>query len=308
MKRVFAVLLLLTLSLALPACVNMQAVVADLPQEEVRGGCDHVLYIAHRGLTQEATADGVVVHGENTAESFGVAADTATVWGIETDVWQTKDGQLVCMHDKDAVQGVPDVHEAMAEDVLRGGLKKAPAYHAPTFQTYLDICKRGGKAAVVEIKDAAMTTDCMNAVLAAIKQSGVKSVIISFYMDKLMYVRGVDADIPCMLLFHGKWQQYYAQVYGTTTTRDDLLDLTIQNNIGLSAEYKYLYNNRGALGPWVEKYHQNGLDVGVWTVDDVYAAIYHATEMCVDYITTNVDMGSLVAATIANPIEKPLCY
>ena len=51
-----------------------------------------VRYIAHRGLSS--------VYYQNTAKAFEEAAKSNFFYGIETDVWLTKDGKWVCCHDK----------------------------------------------------------------------------------------------------------------------------------------------------------------------------------------------------------------
>ena len=296
MKRVVALALVLVLALGLAACVNMQRKVAELDPDEVARATARVKYIAHRGYCL-SERDGVTVTlGENTEASFRNAAANPNFWGIETDVWQTKDGLLVCMHDKDAVEGIADVHAADSADVLSRPLRKAAGYYAPTFQTYLDVCREGGKVAVVELKDVAMSEACMDAVLDAIRRSGVRAVVISFFLNKLEYVRSRDDTIECMLLFHKQWKKKYRQAYGTTTTLETMLERVREWRMGVCVETGYLYDNRDK--GWVEAFHRAGLAVNTWTVDDPYRAIYDATALGVDCVISNLDMGALVAAAL----------
>ena len=299
MKRVLALLVsVCLLALALAGCgADMRAEVEGLPAAEVQAATQTVRYIAHRGLVGEVINGTSVTHGENTIEAFRSAARTPTVWGIETDVWQTKDGVLVCMHDKDAVEGIKDVHQADSASVLSAPLKKAAGYYAPTFEAYLEACRLGGKTAVVELKDPDMTPACLDDVMSAIRTSGVDAVVISFYCDKLFYVREQWPEAQCMLLYNRNWQRYYRRSCGSSIDQEGLLSLAIRNRWGLSVDCQYLYDPRDE--GWTARFHEAGLTVGVWTVDDVYTAIYAATALGADYVTTNVDMGTLVAKATA---------
>ena len=295
MKRLVALLLMLSVVLALCACVDMKSEVDRLDPADIAQATGRVRYIAHRGHCVVMGEDGVTIVGENTEAAFRNAAGLSTFWGIETDVWQTKDGVLVCMHDKDAVEGIADVHRAESADVLSRPLKKSPDYRAPTFETYLDICLSSGKVAVVEIKDAEMSEACMDAVLLAIERSGVDAVVISFHLNKLEYVRAHNEDIECMLLYHSGWKKNYRKDVGGSIGKEAYLARLIDQRIGLSVDYEYLYKHRDE--GWVDAFHQAGLTVGVWTVDDLYHALYDATALGVDYVTSNLDMGALVAAS-----------
>jgi len=296
MRRLVVLVLLLSLAVGLVACANVKSEVERLDAADVARGTAAVRYIAHRGHCVVMDSEGVIIVGENTEASFRNAASIATFWGIETDVWQTKDGVLVCMHDKDAVEGIDDVHEAIGAEVLSRPLKKAAGYCAPTFQTYLDVCQAGGKVAVVEIKDAAMSESCMDDVLSAIDKSGVRAVVISFHLDKLEYVRAHNKTIECMLLYHSGWKKNYRKDVGGSIGKEAYLERLIDKRIGLSVDCEYLYKHRDE--GWVDRFHQAGLTVGVWTVDDIYHAIYDAAALGVDYITSNLDMGALVAAKL----------
>lgn len=295
MKRLLALLLLLSMVLALCACVDMKSEVDRLDPAEVAQATRRVRYIAHRGHCVVMGEEGVTIVGENTEAAFRTAAGLSTFWGIETDVWQTQDGVLVCMHDKDAVEGIKNVHEANSLDVLSRPLKKSPDYYAPTFRTYLDVCRTSGKVAVVEIKDADMSEQCLDDVLQAIDDSGVEAVIISFHLNKLEYVRAHNDQIECMLLYHSGWKRNYRKDVGGSISKEAYLTRLIDQRIGLSVDYEYLYKHRDE--GWVDRFHQAGLTVGVWTVDDLYHALYDATALGVDYITSNLDMGALIAAS-----------
>ncbi|MBQ4444452.1 MAG: hypothetical protein II896_07355 [Clostridia bacterium] len=295
MKRLVCLLLVACLALGAVACVNMQKEVAKLDQAAVREKTATVRYIAHRGYCLVEENGQTVTVGENTEAAFRNAAKQDTFWGIETDVWETKDGVLVCMHDKNAVKGIADVHEADSTDVLSRPLRKAQDQRAPTFDAYLAACKEGGKAAVVEIKDAAMSEAGMQKLLSAIERSGVRSTIVSFNLDKLEYVRTQNADIECMLIIADGWRKIYRRIYGQSIGEDDLMDALIRARIGITADHKYLYRQETKGKNRVKSFHDAGLAVGVWTVDDAYCAIYDATALDVDFITSNRNMATLVA-------------
>lgn len=292
MRRAIACLVVSVLLVCLAACVNAERRGARLDAAEVMAATAAARFVAHRGLRVSPTG---VVAVENTREAFANAADTPTIWGIETDVWQTADGVLVCMHDCDAVSGIDNVHEATADTVLHTPLRVSADAYAPTFDDYLAECKRGSKTAVVELKDADMTTACMDAVLAAIRQTDVDAVVISFYYTKLAYVRATAPTMPCMLLFSRGYRQKYRRTGGGRIGRDELLQMALDNRISLSVDSGYLCRS-GALRRWVQRFEEAGLPTGVWTVDDVHAAAYELTEWGVSMLTSNIDMATAIAA------------
>lgn len=232
-----------------------------------------VNFIAHRGLSREEY--------QNTREAFELAAEDDSVWGIETDVWATRDGGFVCMHDKNALDGIDNVRDVTLEVALRTPLRHDKQKFAPSFDEYLEICKRGGKTAVIEVKDEDMTEADLDLIIQKTLDSEANFRIISFHFDKLKYVRGKLPD--------AKLQYLTVDTYVGWKKLNEAISLRID----LSCMYQLLTAKA------VKKFHEAGLEVGVWTVNSARDAMCIATKFGVDYITTDVRMAHEIDSFIA---------
>lgn len=230
-------------------------------------------FIAHRGLSVEAY--------QNTREAFELAAGDETVWGIETDIWATSDGEFVCMHDGDSLEGISNVREVTLEKATSTPLKDNKDARAPSFDEYLRICKNGGKTAVIEIKDEKMTDEDLNIVMQKTEDSGVSFRFISFHFDKLEYIRSKLPDAKLQYLVV------------STMTGFKTLDKAISLGIDLSCMYQLLTKNM------VKKFHDAGLEVGVWTVNVPRDAMCCVADFGVDYVTTDIRMAKEIDSFIA---------
>lgn len=233
-----------------------------------------VRFIAHRGLSAEAY--------QNTEKAFLLAGQEETVWGIETDVWFTKDGGIVCMHDANAISGVRNVRNITLEKAISTPLKNNKKEYAPTIQTYLNICKTYGKVAVVELKDGKISRDDAASVLAAIRESGADAMIISFHYDLLKIVRELDPDIHMQALTASASFKSERQI-------DELISLRCD----LSAYCQLISKET------VDKFRKAGLAVGVWTVNNAKDALGCIGEFGVDYVTSDVRMAKEIAGLYA---------
>ena len=234
-------------------------------------GDSPVRFIAHRGLSAEAY--------QNTEKAFLLAGQEETVWGIETDVWFTKDGGIVCMHDANAISGVANVRNITLEKATTTPLRKNKNEYAPTIQTYLNICKTYGKVAVVELKDGKISRDDVASVLSAIKESGADAMIISFHYDLLKTVRELDSDIHMQAL-----------TASASFTNERQTDELIALRCDLSAYCQFITKDVA------DKFHNAGLSVGVWTVNNAQDALGCIGEFGVDYVTTDVRLAKEIAA------------
>lgn len=254
---------------------------SKLENDALNGG---VTLIAHRGLSD--------VEYQNTKEAFALAAADPNVDGIETDVWVTRDGHFVCMHDADSAEGIDDVRNATLEEVLAAPLKKKGkdiekfpnVYHAPTLEEYLDICKTGDKIAVIELKDKLMSNDEIQEIYNIVKAKGVKYNFGSFYFEKLKFVRSIDEEVELHLFTLMGLPRDMAK-YGTTSSKK--LDAVIEQKINISC-WSTLLTKQMA-----DKFHKAGLKVGVWTVNDKKMAAYVIKEYGVDYLTTDKSQTEL---------------
>ena len=110
---------------------------------------------AHRGLSNQFP--------ENTVLAFREAGKVPCYFGMETDVQMTKDGVLVCMHDKTidrTTNGTGKVSDYTWRELRKlwidGGTgwndKYAKKLRVPTFKEYLKICKKTNLVPYVELK------------------------------------------------------------------------------------------------------------------------------------------------------------
>ncbi len=238
-------------------------------------------FIAHRGLSSAAQA--------NTLQAFTLAAQADGFWGIETDVWATSDNVLVCMHDAYAVQGILDVSKATADEVLNGTLAADGVSKPCSFADYLDCCRSGNKVAVVEIKDPDMEDETLDLILSALDEKQVDSVIISFYLQKLQYIRSKRPAQRLQLLLNKDWKIKYKQPMQLLADKkavenmviEDMLQLALDGRMDISCRSDFLQ------AEWSDLFHNAGCKVGVWTVNDAELAMRMIVQCNADYVTTD---------------------
>lgn len=248
-------------------------------------------FIAHRGLSSAAQP--------NTQQAFLLAAETEEFWGIETDVWATSDNVLVCMHDQYAVQGILDVRKATADEVLNGTLAADGISKPCSFADYLDCCRSGNKVAVVEIKDPDMDDETLDLVLSALDEKQVDSVIISFYLQKLQYVRSRRPNQRLQLLLNQEWRAKYKRPMALLAdkkaveamTIEDMLALALADRMDISCRSDFLQ------AEWSTLFHEAGCKVGVWTVNDAESATRMITQYNADYVTTDITLYQSIIGT-----------
>ena len=108
--------------------------------------------IAHRGLYSSVP--------ENTIASFEQACLNG-FWGIETDIYNTSDGELVCIHDKTVdrtTDGTGTVNDMTFKEIQActidagNGISDYSGLKIPKFEDYIAVCKQYGAIPVIEIK------------------------------------------------------------------------------------------------------------------------------------------------------------
>lgn len=218
--------------------------------------------IAHRGYWKAANG------AQNSIEAFN-KADSLGVYGSEFDVWLTKDNQLVVNHDR-VFQGV-DMRTAPSDSIL--ALTLANGEQLPTLETFLDNAQyRKNTRLVLEVKpldDLTREEQAAIKIVNLLKKYKVydRTDIISFSINAcLAFKKLCGDDLPI----------YYLD--------GDLPPRKIKI-LGL-AGIDYHGSVLDAHPEWIQKAHELGLKVNVWTVDKP-EAIKKYTEMGVDYITTN---------------------
>lgn len=113
----------------------------------------NIFVAAHRGWCAK--------YPENTTEAFIAAAELG-VDQIETDVRETKDGELICIHDGDVdrtTDGTGNVHDMTLSEIkqLDAGICMGEEFkgcRVPTFIEFMDIVKQYPKMTIdVELKE-----------------------------------------------------------------------------------------------------------------------------------------------------------
>ena len=223
----------------------------------------NVKLIAHRGLSSMET--------ENTIEAF-VAAANRNYWGIETDVHVTKDGKFVVFHDDstERMTGKKLVVEKTSYKKLsklvmdNNGIKS----RIPLFEEYLDVCKKYGKKAVVELKNEFNSEDIKKLIKIIEKVNYIANVLfISFHFDNLIKVRTILPTQDVQFL--------------TGTFSEDLLEKLRKNNFGIDIKYTELNEKN------IAELKKKDILINCWTCDKPQKAAVLAA-LGVNYITTNI--------------------
>ena len=227
-------------------------------------------FIAHRGCQSLAP--------ENTVASF-ICAARLGLQAIETDVWITADGALVCAHDSSLKRmfGVPGKIAKMRFDELRrlvpttgNGLATWPkeALRIPSFADYLDICERYDKVPFIETKgDVAV----VRPILDELRSRGLvgAAVMSSIQIEHIRETRRIDGEVFVHHIF----------------SKPEFLDeLSGMGNAGLSYNYKDLATVPEGL---VARVHAKGLKM-CFRAGDTPETVAKMVEMGLDYIPTNV--------------------
>ena len=226
------------------------------------------LMVAHRGVSG--------LEKENTMPAF-VAAGNRSFYGIETDVHKTLDGKYVCIHDDTTARVAIDdmVVEKTTYDTLRSlmlcdtdGKKGRTDLRIPNLAEYINVCKRYGKYAVLELKNAFEEEDIYE-ICSIIEELEYLDhvVFISFCLDNLIFLREKYPTQPAQFL--------------VSTFEDGLIDTLLEHKLDLDIRHKALDAEK------IAACHAAGIFVNCWTVNDPEIA-EKLIAAGVDCITTNI--------------------
>lgn len=230
---------------------------------------DGVRYIAHRGLSSEFY--------ENTEAAFRAAAQSDFFFGIETDIYRTADGKYVCAHDNAAFENPAlDISSLTLEECLSLPLAFSEDYSMSgtderlcTFETYLSVCRDGGKTAVVEFKPD-FSKETIEEILAIARNylDKDKIIVISFSSSNMENLAEIADGTAFMYL--GK-SRTAAEFFARRNCP-----------VGLNADK--------ATSLFVKRMHTLGVTVNVWNVTDA-AQAETLRKYGVDFITTDFDFS-----------------
>jgi glycerophosphoryl diester phosphodiesterase len=269
-KKILAPILFLCLSSC--ASLNVSSLEVSSSLEEVEPSSSialiepsfylNVKTIAHQGYHVSTVP--------NTIKSF-IEAGKRYFYGIETDIYLTKDKHWVINHDARITSMDKDIVDATLEEVLAVNISNTydEDVYICQFEDYLEVCKTYNKIAFVELK-MMPELDELYALLDYISSQGMgnKTCIISFGLENILRVMDYENEHHI-----GIMSQYLCQSYS---------DMLNGSNWGVNLNYYYPYVNEEVIA----LYHSLGKDVNAWTVDDEKTAD-SLIAMGVDYITTN---------------------
>lgn len=221
--------------------------------------------IAHRGLSSKNV--------DNTAASYKAAGEL-DFWGIETDLQFTLDGVIICSHD-----AYPLGHEDKRISTKTWEELKTLELPNPyneekiflcTFAEYLDICKEYEKTAVVELKLEITETQAKQILSEIDKYYSRENVtFISFYLNSLRMMRRLFPGCQTQYLI---MEENYYEYFKNWKQSPPYIDVSVSRELLLVEDIDY--------------FHNLGLQVGVWTINNQGFAEMYA-EAGVEYITSD---------------------
>jgi len=195
-----------------------------------------MLKIGHRGAR--------AYEPENTIRSFKKAIELG-VDAVELDVRQTKDFELIVMHDP-TVDKTTDGKGAVTDLTLQQikKLDAAKGEKIPTLGEALDFIDKKVKI-LIELKE----TGYEEKVVEAVRKRGLEKnvIIVSFHEDALRKIRTFNSEIETGLIYATHKNPVKAG-----------LDLKAQYLLPL---YRFVHTAN------VQKAHENGLKVIAWTIN-----------------------------------------
>ena len=229
--------------------------------------------IGHRGSSKEAP--------ENTLASSRLAFSEQAD-GVEVDVRMTKDGQLVCIHDKNTLRttGV----EALIKEKTLAELKSMDAGQwkgekwkgeaIPSLQEILEFIPQGKKI-FIEMKEGLHTIDPLIRCIETSNLNTKQISVNSFHQEVVKKMKQEMEKITTNLLVFFESNE--------NNTDEGVLNKLLESNLdGVGAQ------NHPRLSPvFVNKILEAGKKVHVWTVDNVEEAKNYKA-IGLSSITTNV--------------------
>lgn len=224
--------------------------------------------IAHRGYSKYEL--------ENTKEAF-LAAANRSYFGIETDVVMLADRSFVLFHDDDLNRLVGKnqmIRDLTYEEVMSLELEQKGTYHTYKYRVcnlveYLRICKHYQKKCVIELKWG-IDNDAVDKIMELILNEDMyeDSLIICYTMSTILYLKD-------------KYPTYQIQFLLGYLYSKKLIDQCLEENISIDLRHDLVTKEL------VDRFHQKGLEVNSWTVDDENE--FKRLEECgIDYLTTNI--------------------
>ncbi len=219
-----------------------------------------VKIVAHRGGESKYTENSIGAFIEGCKDGYDF---------IETDIWQTSDGELICMHDQTldrTSNATGDVMQMTLSEIQEKKLKDGSTI--PTLKEFLLICKKYGKVPVIEIKNINQDWNKLSQELSYVAMED-SAIILCASIDNLNSIRKVLPRVHCSYL-----------MYETDSiTKEILNELKNISNTSLNT-------NCNLTEADIKLCHQYNVLIGKWTIDDVDVA-NNLIDIEIDFITTN---------------------
>lgn len=241
------------------------------------------LVASHRGNSSARRGDGSPYY-ENTVAAARAAYENFSVDYVEIDLYLTKDGCPVVMHDStiDRTTNGSGSVEAMTLEELRrykvdGGQTGTTVLdEIPTLDDFFKEFADDDLYFLLEIKSPRFA--CVDEALAVIEENGMAGRVnfISFSAEQLNYARSKKPEISISLL---RSLNDLTNEEGSSRPQK-VMDIVNPMNASVSAEYVTVYS-----ADEVRELNMHGVKVNVWTVNDPgrfydkgYASV--TTDMC----------------------------
>jgi glycerophosphoryl diester phosphodiesterase len=236
-----------------------------------------LVIVAHRGASKHAP--------ENTIPAFKLAWEQGAD-AIEGDFQLTKDGAIVCIHDKDTkrVSGVKKVVEETTLEELRK-LDAGSWFGEKWRRTQIPLISEvfatipAGKKIYIEIKSG---SEILPKLFEELAKSGLKKdqiIVISFDKDVIRNFKSKEPDIKAFWLSDFKKDKFSGRPEPSLNGVIDVLRQTGAD--GFSSTHKLIDDS------FIKAIQNEGFEYHVWTVDDPETA-RRFKRLGAKSITTNV--------------------
>lgn len=232
--------------------------------------------IAHRG--------GKFYGLENTKEAFE-AAIKLNYYGIECDIQPTKDGKLVVFHDLNLKRlanldlTIKDCDWDFLKTIeLRKKEVDQNTYlgHMMLFEDFLALVKNTQCKAFIEMKETFQMDDVIK-MFEMIDSSGIN-------LNRIVIIANL-ASISLLIEIRKNHQDIKLQFVAKTDYKN-YLDDCIKYQIDLDISKSIYLENKAEFIANIKRFHDNGLEVNCWVVDDK-DLLKELEVIGVDYITTD---------------------
>jgi len=234
------------------------------------------IIVAHRGASKYAP--------ENTIPAFKLAWEQ-NADAIEGDFQLTKDGAIVCIHDKDTkrVSGVKKVVEESTLEELRkldAGSWFGEKWRGTQIPLISEVLATipAGKKIYIEIKSG---SEILTKLFEELTKSGLKKnqvVVISFNKDVIRDFKRKDAGIKAFWLSDFKKDNFSG---GIEPSFNEVIGVLKETGAdGFSSTHKLIDN------AFIKAIQKEGFEYHVWTVDDL-ETVLRFKRLGAKSITTN---------------------